>query len=269
MKPKNIALALATLALGCSSMARYETLPQQEAVNSDFQDRYAIVVAGSGDIGNYYGISDTQNPFYLHGRNVYNQLQRLGFGREDMTLITNGTASYSKLKRVIGEYAEKVDSNDLFVVYIGTHGSPFSLTLEGDGNEGLSVTEFEGLLEEIKPKTGIVYIDACYSGAYISDLSLDDYVAVSSTGHYTGSYSDTAYTPGLEFFSAFSLPSSDANGDGNITIAEAFEASNKSSLRYQQNRIVEGSEMAEEAGFEQEMYVGERASPYYYLISPP
>lgn len=258
--------ALATLALGCSSMARYETTPQQETVNSDFQDKYAIVVAGSGDIGNYYGIPDAQNPFYLHGRNVYNQLQQLGFDREDMTLITNGTASYSKLKRIIEEYADKVDSNDLFIVYIGTHGSPFSLTLEGDGIEGLSVTELERLLEEVKPKLGIVYVDSCYSGAYISDLSLDDYVAVSSTGHYTGSYSDTTYTTGLEFFTAFSLPSSDTNGDGNITIAEAFEASNESSARYQQERIAAGSEMAEIAGFEQEMYVGEKASAYYYLM---
>ena len=258
--------ALAGLALGCSSMAKYETIPQQEAVNSSFEDRYAIVVAGSGDIGNYYGIPDAQNPFYLHGRNVYNQLQQLGFHREDMTLITNGTASYSKLKRVIEEYVDKVDSNDLFVVYIGTHGSPFNLTLEGDGNEGLSVTELERLLEEVKPKLGIVYVDACYSGAYISDLSLDDYVAISSTGHYTGSYSDTTYTSGLEFFTAFSLPSSDANGDGNVSIAEAFEASNESSARYKQERISAGSEMAESAGFEQEMYIGERASPYYYLM---
>lgn len=265
MKNK-LLIGLATLALGCSSMAKYETIPQHEAVTSDFQDRYAIVVAGSGDIGNYYGIPDAQNPFYLHGRNVYNQLRQLGFESEDMTLITNGIASYSKLKRVIGEYAEKVDSNDLLVVYIGTHGSPFSLTLEGDGNEGLSVTELERLLEEVKPKLGIVYVDACYSGAYISDLSLDDYVAISSTGHYTGSYSDTTYTSALEFFTAFSLPSSDANGDGNITIAEAFEASNESSARYQQERISAGSEMAESAGFEQEMYVGEKASAYYYLM---
>ncbi len=222
---------------------------------------------GSTDIGHNYGFSGYDNPFNASGRRVYNELKMLGFKEENMQFITGETASARKIEDAARDFAQKVDSNDLFVAYIGTHGSPFALMFDNDGRESFTTSEIERAFEQVNPKLGMLYLDSCYSGNVISDLELPKYILVSSTGKHTSSYSDTGFSPGIEFFSQFSSSDADLNNDGHITIAEAFEKSNENALAYQQRRINEGSEFAEMAGFEQMMYVGSEVpnSPYYYF----
>lgn len=256
---------LMALTLGCvTTRFNVETF-QNNTVDSNFQDKYAVVVIGSQDIGNYSGIPESQNPFVAQGRGVYNQLKKLGFKEENMIFLSGNNASARVLEDKLEEMSAKVDSNDLFVTYIGTHGSPYALEMEADGTEMMAVSELSGMLKDIKPKLGLVYIDACYSGSFISDIELENYVAISSTGHYTPSYSSTTFSAGLEFFTALGSQGADLNEDGHITIAEAFISSNESALRFQQEQISNGSEMAGMAGFEQEMYIGDNVSEYYYI----
>lgn len=256
---------LMVLTLGCATTHFNVETFQNNTVNSDFQDRYAVVVIGSHDIGNYSGIPESQNPFVAQGRGIYNQLKRLGFKEENMIFLSGNDASARVLEDKLEEMSIKVDGNDLFVIYIGTHGNPFALEMEADGTEMMTVSELSWMLEDIKPKLGLIYVDACYSGSFISDIELENYVAISSTGHYTPSYSNTTFSAGLEFFTTLKNQGADLNEDGYITIAEAFISSNESALRYQQEQINNGSELAEIAGFEQEMYVGDNVSEYYYI----
>lgn len=198
---------------------------------------------------------------------MYNELKMLGFADENMVFISGENASSRKIESVVKDFAQKVDSNDLFVAYIGTHGSPFALMFDNDGNESFSTSEIEGAFEEVNPKLGVLYLDSCYSGNVISDLELPKYVLVSSTGQHSPSFSDTTFSPGINFFGQFLDSAADMNEDGYVTIAEAFANSNEDALAYQQERINAGSEMAEMAGFEQMMYVGSEVpdSPYSYF----
>ncbi|MDD4878810.1 MAG: C13 family peptidase, partial [Candidatus Nanoarchaeia archaeon] len=232
-----------------------------------FEDKYALVVIGSTDIGNYYGIPEQDNPFNAAGRRMYNQLKMLGFEDENMIFLSSERASSRKLEETLKEFSGKIDSNDLFVAYISTHGSPFALMFDNDGRESFSTSEIENAFEQVQPKLGLLYLESCYSGSVASDLELPRYVIVSSTGKHTPSYSDTSFSSGIEFFSEFLENSSDLNADGLVSIAEAFVKSNEDALAYQQRRISEGSEFAEMASFEQMMYVGSEVpdSAYSYI----
>ncbi|MDI6737523.1 MAG: C13 family peptidase [Nanoarchaeota archaeon] len=258
---------ISALGGACTTSVRFEPNSANEFAPpiTAFQDKYALVVIGSTNIGNYYGFSEQDNPFNASGRGVYNELKMLGFKDENMKFISGETASARKVEDAADEFAQKVDNNDLFVAYIGTHGSPFALMFDNDGRESFTTTEIERAFEKVNPKLGVLYLDSCYSGNVISDLELPRYVLVSSTGKHSYSFSDTFFSPGISFFSQFSDSSADLNHDGHVTIAEAFAKSNEDTLAYQQERISAGSEMAARAGFEQMMYVGSQASPYYYL----
>ena len=270
MKLKNtlgLMALIASISGACTTSSRF--MPNSENIasppRSNFEDKYALVVIGSIDIGHYYGIREQDNPFNASGRRVFNELKKLGFKEENMVFIGGETASSRKVKDAVEGFAQKVDSNDLFVAYIGTHGSPFALMFDNDGRESFTATEIENAFEQVKPGLGVLYLDSCYSGNVISDLELPRYVLASSTGRHTPSYSDTSFSPGIRFFSEFSSADADLNNDGRVSIAEAFITSNEDALAYQQELISEGSEFAEMAGFEQMMYVGSEVpdSVYY------
>lgn len=267
LKAKLTAGMLALLSsIGCTTSMRFETINADTAPpDSGFEDKYALVVIGSTNIGHYYGISERDNPFNASGKGVYNELKMLGFRDENMIFIGGERATARKIEQIVQDFSQKVDSNDLFVAYIGTHGSPFALMFDNDGRESFSTTEIENAFGQVNPKLGVLYLDSCYSGNVISDLELPKYVLVSSTGKHTRSYSDTTFSSGISFFSQFSDPAADLNNDGHVSIAEAFIASNEDSLNYQQQCINQGVEIAATAGFEQMMYVGSQSSPYYYF----
>lgn len=272
LKTLKTGLLALVASLGCTTSMRFEpnsaNMVSQPSVSSDFQDKYALVVIGSTDIGHYYGIREQDNPFNASGRRVFNELKMLGFKDENMVFISGETASSRKVEDAVKEFAQKVDSNDLFVAYIGTHGSPFALMFDNDGRESFSTSEIENAFEQVQPKLGMLYLDSCYSGNVISDLELPKYVLVSSTGKHSPSYSDTSFSPGIRFFSQFSDSAADLNNDGHVAIGEAFAKSNEDALAYQQRLINEGSELAGMAGFEQIMYVGSEVpdSPYSYFV---
>lgn len=249
------------LALGCAYGTRFEVNDQRRVEDINVQDKYALIVVGSSDIGNYYGIPDSQNPFNLEGRAIKADLMRNGFPEDNIYLIDSDHASYSNLLEATGELSRKVDNNDAFIAVISSHGTPFAIEMQNDGIM-MSNGRLEDALENIHPEVGILYIDACYSGNIISSLDLPDYVKISSTESGELSYSDTFFSGSRNFISALFDENSDSNNDEKITIAEAFEASNASAARYQEARR---GGMADEASFKQQMYYGENASPYWYI----
>jgi len=250
------------LSLGCAYGTQFgPNSPQGTAEETDIQDKYALIVVGSSDIGNYYGIPQSQNPFYIDGVMIRDRLEQNGFKRENIHFLHGADASYAKLTETADELSRKVDGNDAFVAVISTHGTPFALELEAD-SQMMRSGQLEDAIEKIRPKVGFLYIDACYSGSIVRDLDLPNYVRVSSTESGTPAYSSTEFSGARNYLKALFDEGSDANKDGRVTFAEAFMASNESAERYQAGL---NSQMADMASFEQQMYYGDNASPYENL----
>lgn len=248
------------LALGCAYGTRFEANSQMErrAEQTEINGKYALIVVGSSNIGHYYGVQEGQNPFYLDGAVIKDELLQNGFKPENIYFLHGANASRRKLSEAIGELEQKVGNDDAFVAVISAHGGPFSIELEGDGRM-MPAREVADLLDDVNPAVGLVYVDSCYSGGFIGEMDLDDYVKISSTESTTPAYSNAEFSGARNYLRALFDGHSDINSDGEVTFAEAFGVSNETAARYQAEH---NSPMAEMASFEQQMYYGENASPY-------
>ena len=227
-------------------------------------DRYAIVVVGSdsGERGKSLADPIDKNSFWLHGTYVYGHLEKLGFNHKNMYfLYANGKpdfdeplnkktiqkikqnefngpinqnkSSIKNLQNLLMNLSMKIDDNDLFVLSISTHGDPFFLEMDdGKSFDVLLVNKLQLMLEKIKPGIGIVYVDACYSGAYIKKLNLDNYVLFSGTQENKLGWGDRNFSSSGMFFKNLYDLKSDQNKDGKITLNEAFQKTKIESGEY-------------------------------------
>lgn len=192
----------------------------------------------------------------LSAARVYDSLRDLGFQPENMRVLHphqppfddpiearaletlreeqfnstyNNEATWENIRNHLKEFAERVDENDLFVLYITTHGAPTFLELQR--GPLLSSSVLQDWLEDVRPGVGLVYFDSCYSGDFIDRLSLPGYVLVSTTGSYLG-WGDRYFSGGSYFFENLGDPEADANIDGQITIEEAFTLTDREAVEH-------------------------------------
>ncbi|MEA3378171.1 MAG: caspase family protein [Nanoarchaeota archaeon] len=222
--------------------------------------KYAIVIVGNsrGEKGAELQDPIDKNTFFLNGTYVYKHLQELGFkdknmyffyddGQPDFSEKSNSRtikylqrhkfksprksnmATISNLDKLVNKLSKKVDSNDVFVLGIGTHGNPSIIVMR---DELLYAKSLEAIAKKIKPGFGLLFIDSCHSGAYIQNINLEDYVVLSGTQKHTYGWSDRDFSSYRYFFQNLMDPESDTNVDGKITIREAFERSNLEGLAH-------------------------------------
>lgn len=139
----------------------------------------------------------------------------------------NGTydnkATEANINIQLRRFAGLVDNNDIFVMYIGTHGAPSFLELEADGYfASWTVQEVQAAVDKINPGFGLLYSDACHSGAFIKQLNLPEYVLISTTGEHTYGWGDRYFSGGAYFFQNMTDGEADTNIDGKITVMEAY-----------------------------------------------
>ncbi|MBI1968972.1 caspase family protein [Candidatus Woesearchaeota archaeon] len=227
----------------------------QGSLKSDIQTpeenesvRYALIMTGStrGESGLYLADPLDRNFFSLSGARVYDSLRELGFQPENVRVLHpgqpsfddpmearafaalqeeqfNGTydteATQQNLMDILDEFTVRIDDNDIFVVYLGTHGAPSFLEMERDFP--LTNAFIQERLGKIRPGLGILYLDSCSSGTFIRSLDLPEYVLISLTGDMLG-WGDRYFSGGAYFFENLNDPEADANVDGHVTIEEAF-----------------------------------------------
>lgn len=226
--------------------------------------KYAVIVVGSyrGEKGDELHDPIDKNMFWLNATYTYKHLQEMGFRHENIYfLYADGKpdfdeplnreviekikknefnepagkkkATIKNLEDIIGHLSRKVDGNDIFVTAIATHGSPSSLEMHGGlFGDSLGPSKLNRLMKRINPGFGLLHIDACYSGAYIKKLNLDNYVVVSGTGESTNGWGDRDFSSSKFFFDNLQDPESDVNVDGKITVDEAFERTRIESLSH-------------------------------------
>lgn len=139
------------------------------------------------------------------------------------------SATQQNLRAILKDFYAKIDDNDIFVVYIGTHGAPSFLEMELD--LPLRDTFIQEELENIHPGFGLLYLDSCSSGTFIRSLGLPEYVLVSLTGDTLG-WGDRYFSGGAYFFENLNDPEADANVDGHVTIEEAFTLADREAAEH-------------------------------------
>lgn len=256
---KNLLCSLAfSWSLGCPSVNAKNL--QTTAYNYDNisenipqGNKYALVVVGSsrGERGTSLTDPIDRNSFFLGGVRVYKHLREMGFPRENIFFLYadgrpdftepleaetiaelrqyefNGSysnvASQANLETIINQLKDRVTENDTFAMYLGTHGDPEMLEMEVDGFDPLTYSELQQSVNKIRPKQGLLLVDACHSGALVAKLNLPNYVVIASTQSNTYGWVDRDYTTGANFFENLTDPESDENIDGQITMREAFD----------------------------------------------
>lgn len=279
--------------------------------NGNEVKKYAFVIVGSGRGTRGESLSDPidRNGFWLGGVRVYDSLREMGFQPENMRfLFSTGDPDFADtlesraIQRVkeeqfnntydnkatkaniniqLNRFAGLVDSNDIFALYIGTHGAESILELEADGYFGIwTVNEVQKSVDKINPGFGLLYSDACHSGAFIKQLELPEYVVMSTTGEHTYGWGDRYFSGGSFFFQNMTDPQADTNVDGLITVNEAYIRGGIESqahmnsiddyLHYTYNWGGFGSyetEMATgEVSVEQRMVVGSSVNADFYFV---
>ena len=244
---------LFSLALSLSTPIYAKTNSDQSLNPDPAGHKYAIVMVGSsrGERGSSLADPIDRNSFLLGGVRIYKHLRELGFNRENIYFLYadghpdfseplehetieelrnyqfngsyNNRATQSNLESIINRLQGQVTSNDTFVMFVGTHGDENYLEIEQDGEDEFTYIELQGLVNRIRPKQGLLVIDACHSGALAAKLEIPNYVIVSSTQSNTYGWVDRDYTTGANFFENLTDPESDANIDGRITMREAFD----------------------------------------------
>ncbi|HII71375.1 TPA: hypothetical protein HA265_01315 [Candidatus Woesearchaeota archaeon] len=251
--------------------------------------KYALVVVGSTAY-----VTDT-DLFWLNSTYVYEDLLDLGFKDEniefvyadgnpdfDMPYNTDAVdairdhefsdsedhrATESNLERIVRRFSEKVDDNDVFLVNIMTHGTV--LTLDMEGSE-MYPHELADIIRTVKPGFGLLYVDACNSGSYIGLVSLRDYVVIASTQPNSLGIVGTDFSSSRDFIENLSDPVSDINGDGLITVREAFERSKVEGVEFMEDNpgIIHALEKGSvyKVNLRPTMYIGNDTSAGFYLV---
>jgi len=266
-------------------------------------DKYAIVMVGSSRGGKDYSDPIDKNNFWLNGTFTYKYLEELGFdklymfyadGKPDFNEKVNSptikklkkkfkgnsknyAATTENLESLIDKLSKKIDNNDIFILVIETHGNPTILEMEGDGWD-LSVWNLQRILEKIKPGYGLLYIDACHSGAFIKNLDLPNFTILSATGDHTYGWGDRGFSSSRYFFQSLLNPESDFNVDGKVTIREAFDKTKVDAnnhlariwnfllTRYNWEEEENTEKLAKKISVTPEIIVGEKSSDQFYIF---
>jgi len=224
-------------------------------------ERWAVVV-GISDYKNNPAVTDLKYAD-RDAQSFYDFLvspQGGCFKTENIQLLLNQKASVSNLRYALGTFLGKTADKDLVVIYMAGHGAPdpkkwenlYFLTYDADMNS-LPNTAYpmddltRDLQRYIKAKKVIVITDACHSAAVSGGMiamrgneghRVNDYLKklsesregctfITATRAGEGSQESEKWGDGHGVFTHFLLEGlkgqADRNGDGFITIKEAYD----------------------------------------------
>lgn len=101
------------------------------------------------------------------------------FSKDHISVLTNDKVTLSSVRRALGTFLGKAESNDHVVIYLSGHGIPdpkntnkiYFLPHEADINDlsgtAVKLDEIISFVEEIKAERKILIVDACHSGAIV------------------------------------------------------------------------------------------------------
>lgn len=152
-------------------------------------------------------------------RMIAGVLSRLGAVPETTVLLNGRGATLAAIEKAFYDLGGRIRKGDRFVVYLNGHGlrDGSGAIVVADGP--LTAQKLRYLLSGAQTNRCFVVIDSCFGGKFISGLRGScNAVVLASTDDR-----NVAFRSGLvPFWCAMASPESDWNGDGRLTIKEAY-----------------------------------------------
>ncbi|MBU7021204.1 MAG: caspase family protein [Theionarchaea archaeon] len=240
-EPEKIEAELVSIGLPELPPLRTHALPGCEA--------WAIIVCGSDDV------TDT---FDEDIKGIYNVLTGLEYADDHIFYVSPWTGdqgvdrvtNISNVQWAINQVAARSDSEDTVFFFYTSHGGVDSLDCNpgAPGGGTISSTNVDNWLDTITSRDMIILIEACHSGSFIgaycdrivaaeNELTGDgetNRIVMTATDTLHSSYGDVdplvdpnPGDTGSEFpggyIEAFSTPDADLDGDGAISVGEAYQ----------------------------------------------
>jgi hypothetical protein len=151
--------------------------------------------------------------------------QKLNVPKENVTLLSDATATKDGVVKALGVVAAKAGEDDTVLIVLIGHGT-FSNKIAKFNLTGPDMTpqDFEPLLKAMKSKRVIFADTTSASGPFVETLSSPGRVIVTAT-RTGGEMFATLF--GGPFVDAFASESADGDHDGKISILEAFDHARK------------------------------------------
>ena len=258
MKLRGLTNLIASTAIGVSSFLSSQTASAMNPADGNVE-KYALIINGDsrGEKGIFLEDPIDKNFGWLGSVGTYKKLQEMGFEHENMYFLYDDgnpdfleekyketiefikehefneprkdkKATIANLEKAINELSKKVDEDDIFVFAINTHGSYNLISMEGGV---LYDSKLDALLERIEPGIGLACIDACHSGYFIKQLSLDNYVVLSATDDQVA-WGDRNYGFNRLFLQNLMDAENDTDHNGKVSINESYTATDKEAKEY-------------------------------------
>lgn len=154
--------------------------------------RFAVVV-GIADYSpqRQQGMGATDLPgTRIDVRNISGAFERIGFARQDITVLQDGAATSVNVRAALEKIARAAGPNDLIAFYISGHGMPADMKPKGSSMPVLydyrgpsgNAPDFKDLLSSMAGSASqrlVMIVDTCHSGGASSILPI---VEISSRG---------------------------------------------------------------------------------------
>lgn len=180
-------------------------------------EKYAVITVGYDKDKGWLKLTDASDMFIADASKVYDDLVKMGFKQENIKVLTpdgnfnpkfgsyknleqamndksyNHHASEDNLKRILDDVSKKVDRNDVFTLYVASHGlnnNDDSYVGLQNGREDLYDYELKEYTKNIKGGKELYVVGACHSGGFADKLGQGKDVAVSACKTYQPAISD-------------------------------------------------------------------------------
>ncbi|MFC1870980.1 CARDB domain-containing protein [Chloroflexota bacterium] len=210
-------------------------------------EAWAVIICGYNDLPDTFD-DDTNG--------IYNVMRNLDVPDDHIYYVSPHTThsgvdratSNANVQWAISEVASQSDASDRVLFFYSSHGNIDVLSCTGGGGN-ISAANLDNWLDAITCQQMTIVIEACHSGSFIGKYADGTYTHAENdlTGDgetnraiFTSASTDTSSWPDKDgtddpnnadvgsetiwgFVEAFSTPSADTNGNGEISFGEAFQ----------------------------------------------
>lgn len=242
---------LLILGVGCAALDKETFYREPERLNQRIAQEKLIP-----PLGNKYTVLISGQTEERHEKNLslaYQVLLESGFLKDNIYILDyegDKTAYYPvddhanpvSVRAVLAHLQARISSEDLLLIYITDHGDKErrvvrtgklkerrNVSVFGLQEENMDEIELAFYVEQIKPKIGIYIFVQCYGGGFADRLAGSGRITIAANAK---DKMCDGFSFSQPFFNAFRDRGADINGDGRISIQEAFEYALKNGGRH-------------------------------------
>lgn len=239
MKKLIFVLSLFILFVGCVALNKEACYKEPKELNQRIArekltfprgNKYAVLISGQTE--------------ERHGKNLslaYQVLLESGFLKNNIYVLdyrgektayypVDDRANPASIKAVFEHLEKRIGPDDLFLVYATDHGDIEERAIRINGRKNRRAVSVLGLLEKnmdevefasyvnrINPRIGIFIFVQCYGGGFADRLAQSGRITIAASVKMSDGFAFSQ-----PFFGAFRDGRADKNGDGRISVQEAF-----------------------------------------------